>query len=218
LPPAQPFELADTAPYAPLTNMTPEQMMDRARQGRADYRGLQAQLVAAQINRGAALAQRWPTLNLSGNYGVDGVNQAQLYQTFAFLGSVRVNIFDGGRIHADVLQADAVIDQRKNEIADLERRIETDIRVALLDLNSAADQVTVAESNLDLANQTLTQARDRFAAGVNDSIEIVQAQDAVANAQENLISSRYAHNLAKVALARAVGTTETNLKQFMGAK
>ena len=74
----------------------------------------------------------------------------------------------------------------------------------------------MARDNLDVANQTLTQARDRFTAGVTDNIEVVQAQDAVANAQEALISSMYAHNLAKVTLARAVGMTDTNLKQFMG--
>ena len=74
----------------------------------------------------------------------------------------------------------------------------------------------MARDNLDVANQTLTQARDRFTAGVTDNIEVVQAQDAVANAQEALISSMYAHNLAKVALARAVGMTDNNLKQFMG--
>lgn len=218
LPPAQPFELADTAPYTPLEDLTPVQMLDRARQTRADYRSLQAQLESAKISRDAAVAQRYPTLNLNGNYGAAGVNQAQLHQTFGFAASVKVNVFDGGRIHADIAQADAQIEQRKNEIADLERTIDVDIRSALLDLRSAADQVAVAESNLGLANETLTQARDRFTAGVTDNIEVVQAQDSVAAAQENAIAARYAHNLAKVSLARSVGATEVNLKQFMGGK
>jgi outer membrane protein TolC len=187
MPASQAFELSDTAPYAPLEGLTPEQSVDRAHQSR-------------------------------GNYGVDGVNPGQLHGTFVFAGAVKFNIFDGGRIRADVVQNDAVIQQRKDEIADLERRIDVEVRSALLDLKSAADQVAVAQSNLDLANQTLTQARDRFAAGVTDNIEVVQAQDALANAQENLISSLYAHNLAKVALARAVGMTETNLKQYMGGR
>ena len=129
-----------------------------------------------------------------------------------------MNVFDGGRIRADIVQADATIQQRKDEMADLERRMDTDIRSALLDLQSAADQVAVAQDSLQLADQTLTQARDRFAAGVTDNIEVVQAQDSVAGAQENLIASLYAHNLAKVALARAIGMTETNLKQFIGGK
>jgi len=216
LPPAQDFELSDTAPYAPLEGLTAEQMLDRAHQSRGDYLSLKAQIQAAETTREAALAERYPKLALEGDYGASGVNTAQLHPTFAFVGSVKVNIFDGGRIHADVAQADVEIRQRKDELGSLERHIDVDIRSALLDLKSAADQVAVARDNLDLANQTLTQARDRFTAGVTDNIEVVQAQDSVANAQEALISSMYAHNLAKVTLARAVGMTETNLKQFMG--
>lgn len=216
LPPAQDFELSDAAPYAPLEALTPEQMLDRAHQSRGDYLSLKAQIQAAETARDAALAERYPKLALEGNYGASGVNTAQLNPTFAFVGSVKVNVFDGGRIHADVAQADIEIRQRKDELGSLDQHIDVDIRSALLDLKSAADQVAVARDNLDVANQTLTQARDRFIAGVTDNIEVVQAQDAVAGAQEALISSMYAHNLAKVALARAVGMTDTNLKQFMG--
>lgn len=218
LPARQAFELADTVPYAPLDALSAEQMLDQARQSRADYQSLKAQLQAAELTRQAALAERYPTLALNGDFGANGVNQAQLHNTFSFTGAVKVNIFDGGRIHADIAQTDAVIRQRKDEIASLEQNIDVDIRSALLDLKSAADQVAVARDNLDLANQTLTQGRDRFAAGVTDNIEVVQAQDSVANAQESLIASMYAHNLAKVALARAVGMTETNLKQYMGTQ
>lgn len=218
LPASQAFELADTAPYAPLEGLTPEESVERAHQSRADYQSATAQLRAAEISREAALAERYPTLSVNGNYGIDGINFAQSHGTFVFAGAAKFNIFDGGRIRADVAQSDAVIQQRKDEIADLERRIEVEVRSALLDLQSAADQVAVSESNLDLASQALTQARDRFAAGVTDNIEVVQAQDALANAQEAVISSRYAHNLSKVSLARAVGMTETNLKQYMGGK
>jgi outer membrane protein TolC len=214
--PGQAFDLADAAPYAPLEDQPPEQMLDRARQSRADYQSLRAQLQAAEITREASLAERYPTVSLNGDFGVNGINVGQLHNTFSFTGAVKVNVFDGGRIHADVAQSDAIIRQRKDEIADLERQIDLDIRSALLDLKSAADQVAVAQRNLDLANQTLTQARDRFAAGVTDNIEVVQAQDSVANTQEALIASMYEHNLAKVSLARAIGMTETNLKQFMG--
>jgi outer membrane protein TolC len=216
LPPSQDFELSDAAPYAPLEGLTPEQMLDRAHQSRGDYLSLKAQIQAAELAREAALAERYPKLALEGNYGATGVNPGQLHTDFEFVGSVKVNVFDGGRIHADMAQADVNIRQRQDELGSLDQHIEVDIRSALLDLKSAADQVAVARDNLDLANQALTQARDRFTAGVTDNIEVVQAQDAVANAQESLISSMYAHNLGKVALARAVGMTEMNLKQFMG--
>lgn len=218
LPGSQEIELSDAAPYSPLENLTPEQLSERARASRADYQSLKAQLEAAQLSRQAALAERYPVLALNGNYGYDGVSPAQSRGTFQLAGAVKFSVFDGGRIRADVLQADAAIQQRKDELADLERRMDTDIRSALLDLTSAADQVAVAQSNVELANQTLIQARDRFSAGVTDNIEVVQAQDSVAQAQDSLIASLYAHNLAKVSLARAMGMTETNLKQFIGGK
>jgi outer membrane protein TolC len=129
-----------------------------------------------------------------------------------------MDIFDGGKRKADVLSADTAIKQRREELANLQGQIDQEVRDALLDLKSAADQVAVAQDNIGLADETLTQARDRFAAGVTDNIEVVQAQDSVASAQQNLISAVYAHNLAKVALARAMGSTEANLKTFMGGK
>jgi outer membrane protein TolC len=129
-----------------------------------------------------------------------------------------MNIFDGGKRRADVLDASTTVKQRREDLANLQGQIDQEVRAALLDLKSAADQVAVAQDNVALANETLTQARDRFAAGVTDNIEVVQAQDSVASAQQNFISAVYAHNLAKVALARAMGATEANLKTFMGGK
>ncbi len=218
LPGSQAIELTDTAPFSPLANLTPEELNERARGSRADYQSLKIQLESARLSREAALGARYPVLALSGNFGYDGVAPAQARETWQFAGQVKVNVFDGGRIKADVLQSDAVIQQRKDEMADLERRIDTDIRSALLDLQSAADQVSVAQSNRQLADQTLVQARDRFAAGITDNIEVVQAQDALAGSEDNLIAALYAHNLAKVALARSIGMTEMNLKQFIGGK
>ncbi len=100
----------------------------------------------------------------------------------------------------------------------LSGQIDYQVRAAFLDIQSAADQVAVAKSNLDLANQTLEQARDRFSAGVTDNIEVVQAQQSVASANDNLISALFAHNLAKVALARALGAAEQGIQKFMEVK
>ena len=105
------------------------------------------------------------------------------------LGTITVPIFQGGRAHADVLEAEATLREAKARLEDLRGQIDNDVRTALLDLNAAADQVEVARSSVDLAEQTLTQAQDRFAAGVSDNLEVVQAQESVANAHEAYISS-----------------------------
>jgi outer membrane protein TolC len=129
-----------------------------------------------------------------------------------------MSIFDSGRIRADIEQADALLQQRKAEEADLRQRIDQDVRNALLDLQTAADQVEVARSSVELARETLTQAQDRFAAGVADNIEVLQAQNAVANAAETFISSVFAHNLAKVSLARSMGLADVGVRQYLGGK
>ena len=214
----QVFELSDSAPYVAMDAMTPEAATDRAYLARADYQSAQMQVRAAETARLASVAERYPTVQVDGNYGDLGKTVADSHGTFTVTGSVRFNIYDGGRIRADIDQVDAVIRQRKDELADLKSQIDFQVRTALFDLKTAADQVAVALDNLNLANQTLTQARDRFAAGVTDNIEVVQAQDSVASANQSLISAIYLHNVAKVALARAVGATEASLKQFMGGK
>jgi outer membrane protein TolC len=190
-------------------------MLKRAYENRSDYKGGLSQVHAAEIARQAAIAERYPTLGVDANYGDIGRNLGSSHGTFTVTGSLRFNVYDGGRIRADIQQADAIIQQRKNELADLQGQIDQQVRSALIDLNTARDQVVVARDNLNLANQTLEQARDRFAAGVADNIEVVQAQQSVANANQSLISAILLHNLAKVSLARAVGAAVTSLKQFM---
>ena len=93
--------------------------------------------------------------------------------------ALTIPLFQGGRIRGETRQADAVLAQRRAQLENLRGQIEQDVRSALLDLQSAADQVSVAQSTVDVAGETLRQARDRFAAGVSDTIEVVQAQEVV---------------------------------------
>ena len=218
LPSGQAFEISDKAPYKPLEGLGPNDALQRALSSRADYQSAQAQVRAAELAHRSVSDEWLPTATISANYDVVGPTFANSHGTFDLTGSIKMNIFDGGKRKADMLDADNTVRQKRQELANLQGQIDQDVRSALLDLNSAADQVAVAQSNVELANQTLTQARDRFAAGVTDNIEVVQAQESVSNAQQNLISSIYAHNLAKVALARALGATEANLKTFIGGK
>jgi outer membrane protein TolC len=175
----------------------------------------ESQVHAAEISKHAAELERMPTISVDADYGVIGVNPTNSHGTFALNGSVRMPIFNGRRVHGDIEQADAELQQRKAEYQDLRGRIDAEIRTAFLDLNSAAQQVTVADSNRTLAADTLQQSRDRFAAGVADTVEVVQAQESVAAAERDYISSLFAHNLAKASLARAMGQADQNIKQFL---
>jgi outer membrane protein TolC len=163
----------------------------------------------------AARAERYPSLTASGYFGDEGLRLlSNSHGVFQATGSVGFNIFDGGRIRSDVLNSDAELRNRRNEMENLRGQIDYDVRSALLDLKSASDQVDVARSNMDLANQSLKQSQDRFAAGVTNTVEVVQAQQAVADANENLISAQYQYNVAKVSLARALGIAEEGVRNY----
>jgi outer membrane protein TolC len=133
-------------------------------------------------------------------------------------GTLSIPIFQGGRVHSDVLNADASLRQAQAQLADLRGQIDQDVRTALLDLQSSADQVEVAQSSVNLAEDALMQSRDRFFAGVTDNLEVVQAQEAAATAHEQLISSLYQHNLAKVSFARAIGRAEEGVLEYLKGK
>jgi outer membrane protein TolC len=218
LPSGQKFTIADAEPYSSLAAMSPEQALQTAYEDRADFQSAKATVRAAEDSVGAARGERYPSVGVSADYGDIGTNPAQSNGTFTFQAFAKVNIFDGGRISGDIAQARAILKQRQDELADLGGQIDYQVRTALLDLQSTADQVAVARSNLDLANQTLTQAQDRFASGVTDTIEVVQAQGAVAVANDNLIAASYANNLSKVELARALGSTEQRIQKLMEEK
>jgi outer membrane protein TolC len=218
LPPGQDFNIAESVPFAPLTSLTQEQALSTALGQRYDYQSYKAQVRAAEEAVKAARAERYPTGNVSADYGDVGSSLSSSHGTFTFVASARFNIFDAGRISADVIQAKATLKQRQDELADLGGQIDYQVRTAFLDIRTAADQVAVAESSLDLANQTLDQARDRFSAGVTDNIEVVQAQESVATANDSLISALYSHNLAKVALARTLGAADQGIQRLVEVK
>jgi outer membrane protein TolC len=215
LPLGQEFNLTDKAPYDAFVPPSLEESLKRAYASRSDYQAALAQTRAAELSRRAATAEYYPTFDLEGDFGDIGVNPANSNGTFHVAGTITVPVFQGGKTHADVLQAEASLRQARQRLEDLRGQIDNDVRSALLDLNAAADQVEVARSSVDLAEQTLTQAQDRFAAGITDSLEVVEAQESVAGAHENYISSLYAHNLAKVELARSLGNAEQGVKQYL---
>ena len=218
LPIGQQFTLTDKMPFAPAPPITLEEALTRAYNSRGDYRGALAQERAAELARKAAASERLPTLDLNGDYGALGNQPGNAHGTFTATAALNFPIFQGGKVHGDILQADAALAQRRAQTADLRGRIEYEIRTAFLDLNAAAQQVQVAQSSVNLAEQQVTQSRDRFAAGVADTVEVIQAQEALATTNQNLINSVFQHNVAKLSLARALGVAEEASKEFLRSK
>jgi outer membrane protein TolC len=215
LAPGQEFVLTEKAPYQALTPQALEVYLQRAYSSRGDYQAAVAQVRGAELSKRAASAGRYPTLSVDANLGDIGVTPSQSNGTWQVTGGVNIPIFAGNRVHADVLEADSQLKQLRAQLGDLRGRIDYEVRTALLDLNAAAEQVEVARSSVELAEQALSQSQDRFSAGVADNLEVVQAQEAVAGAHESFIQSLYAHNLAKVELAYSIGDAEQGVRRYL---
>jgi outer membrane protein TolC len=218
LPLAQEYVLSDKVPYADLTPPDLTRAVDQALKTRSDFQSADAKVKAAEAAKRAVIAERYPSVALNADYGDQGPSLWNSHGTFTAGVSVNFPLWVGGRIRSDIEERDAQLQQRTAELADLRGRIEYDVRTALLDVETAADQLQTAGSSVDLARQALTQAQDRFSAGVADNIEVVQAQNAVAVATTTYIDNLYAHNVAKVSLARAMGMAEQGVKQYLGGK
>ncbi len=218
LPAGQQFNVTDLLPFTPLATAL-DDLLKQAYDHRADFRAAQATVRAAEYATEAARAEHyWPSVVVEGNYGDIGSTFANSHGTYSLVAGVRLPIYAGGRFRTDIDQAEAMLRNKKNALEDLRGRIDYEVRNALLDLQSAADQVAVARTNVDLATETLVQARDRFGAGVTDNIEVVQAQQLLAAANENYIGSLNAHNGAKIALATALGVAEEGVPQYLNLK
>lgn len=218
LPNGQEFQLMDSVPYAPLAEMSLDQALQQAYAARPDYLGAREQVHSAELTMQAAGAENYPTLSVYTDFGDAGSpNFGISHGVFTFQASLNIPIFQGTRVRADKLQTDSALRQRQAELEDLRGKIDDEVRTAFLNLKSSSDLVAVAMSNIDLANQTLKQAQDRFLSGVADNLEVVQAQESVASAEQSYIASVYSYNLAKVSLAQAIGVAEQSALQYLGA-
>src|SRR5580700_445095 len=218
LAPGQEFEFTDKSPYQPFEGITIDEALKRAYASRSDYQAAMTDVRAGEFSRKAAIAGYLPSLAFNTDVGGAGGHPSTATQVFDVRGTLSIPIFQGGSVHGDVLQADAKLEQSRERLDNLRGQIDSDVRTALLNLQSSADLVNVARSNIDLAEQTLAQSRDRFAAGVTDTVEVVQSQELVASAHEQYISSLYSFNFAKISLARALGVAEEGVKEFFKGK
>jgi len=218
MPVGQQFELTDAVPYAPLSALNLDEALAHAYQVRPEFLAAQSRVRSAELAVKAARGERLPTLEVNGQSGFIGPTPGSAENTFVVSAGMRIPIFQGGRAKADVDQAQSLLRQDKLELENLRSRVEYEIRSALLDVKSSDDQVAVAKQQIELAAEQLKEAQDRYKAGVSGSLEVVQAQEAVAGANENHIQALYQNNVAKLSLVRALGEAEQRTRAFLGGK
>jgi outer membrane protein TolC len=213
-------EVTLTEPLTPDTIPIPEPAgaVQEALKQRSDLAAAKAQVRAAERAVDAARAERLPTVSFSGDYGVLGPNPAQTHGAFTATGAVNFPVWTGNRTKADMQQAEAALHQRQAELADQQGRVEQEVRSALIELETATGQLQLAASNRDYAAETLRESRDRFNLGVTTTVEVVQAQEQVAGAEADYVSSLFALDLARLNLARAAGQAEMALPDLLKGK
>jgi len=216
LPVGQAFNLVDEIPYAPLPEITLEDALQRAYKARPDYQAALERVQAAEADLAAARGELLPSLRVNAEYGTIGLTATGALPTYAVSGAVNIPLFQGGRTQGHIAQADADLRDRRSQAEDLRSGIYYDVRTAFLDIEATREELEVATRTRELAAMQLTQARDRFAAGVASNIEVVQAQESVALAGEQYIASLYGFNVSKAALARAIGVAEEAVRNYLG--
>jgi len=213
--PATPLELAEPLNYRVLNPLEVETLAPAALLARADYLSLDSQRAGLVEQQRASRARFYPKLSVNGNFGEIGRSIGSVQRTGLLQGQIDFTLFDRDR-NGEAQELASRVKRIDDQIADLRRGIDEDIRDALLNLDSATEQVAVANEGQELARRELQLAQDRFQSGTANNVEVVTAQDELARAEENYILAVSSHADAKFALARALGDTETNITKFMG--
>ena len=218
LPLEQKFSLTDQAPFAPLDNLNADDAVKQALASRNDIKALQEQVTAAEHARKAATDERLPVISFSGDYGDIGVNVGNSHGTFDATGNLDVPVFEEAKLRGDARQSQSQLDQNRARLSDIQGQIGADVRDSILDIQSAAKQVEVARSNVELAKEALSEAQQRYQAGVSDNLAVSQALQSMAQADDQYVSSLYQHNVAKLSLARALGVADRKYQVYVGGK
>jgi outer membrane protein TolC len=214
LPPTDQYDTSDDVSLPDTPAIELDAALKQAFDQRPDLKAAQSQVRASELARSAARAELLPTVSVSADFGEIGVNPGQAFGTYTVAGSVKIPIWQGGRAKGDMQEADAALAQRRAELEDIKSLVESQVRKAYLDLEASVSQVEVAKKNVQVSREMLDLTKQRFGAGVVDSVEVVQSEQTVASAELDYINSEFSLNLAKLSMARAMGGAAENLLQF----
>jgi len=218
LPPTADYDVSDEFEYSAAPMLTVDEAVQQALANRSDLKAAETQLKAAEKTRAAARSERLPSISASADLGEIGPRFSQADHTYTVTGTVNIPIWQGGRVRGDIEQAQASLDQRRAEMADTRGRIESDVRNAYLDLQAAGSQFELSKNNQQVVRENLRLTEEKFEKGISDAVEVSQARQAVASADLDYITALFAHNLAKLSLARALGGTEGRLGAYLRAR
>ena len=208
LDPRQRLELADYLSFYETPQPDVDSSLEEGLSTRQEWKSLQSQIRAAEHDKKAVSESRLPSLKFVGNWAYTGASSTTGIPTYNYAADFTMPIFTSGRIHAEIVRADLDIQKLLRQQEDLRNQIALEVKTALINLDSARNEVQVANLGVQLSKEEVDQARDRFKAGVANNIEVIQAQDSLARANDNQIAALYSFNQARADLARAIGQME----------
>lgn len=218
LPLDQEFRLTDLAPYAALNNLDPQASVEEALKERKDLAASGEQVKAANAQKKSAWAYQLPVASFVGDFGDLGETFGHSHSSYAATGQVTVPILQIAKTRGQNEVASANYEQARARLSDQAQQVNQDVRDSVLDIQAAAKLVEATHSNVELANEALSEAQQRFKAGVSDNLPVSQAQAQTEQANDQYISALYQHNIAKLSLARALGAAQTKYKDYLGGK
>ena len=217
LPLDQKFNLSDKAPYAVLDHLDVEATIKQAHANRKDLAAVIEQTKAAEEQRKSATADRYPTIEVAADYGDIGVNVRHSHGTGDAQAMLSVPVFKEFALRGEAQVAQSQLETQKAQLSDMNAQVDADIRDALLDIEAAQKQVEVAQSSVELAKEVLSEAQQRYVSGVSDNLAVSQAEQSLAQANDQYVSSLYRDNVAKLSLARSLGAGQ-DYRKYLGGK
>ena len=218
LPLDQQFNLTDKVPFAAFDQVDPQVAFEQALKARKDLQASGEQVKAASAEKTSAWAYQLPVASFSGDFGALGTTPGHSHGTYTATGEIAAPILQIAKTKGQEEVASSQYEQARARLADQVQQVNQDVRDSLLDIQAAAKLVEATHSNVELANEALSEAQQRFHAGVSDNLPVSQAQSQTEQANDQYISALYQHNVAKLSLARALGVAQTNFKDYLGGK
>ena len=218
LPLDQEFRLTDLVPYAAFNDIDPQAAFDQALKTRKDLQASAEDVKTASAEKTSAWAYQLPVASFTGDFGDLGTTPGHSHGTYSATGQVTVPILQVAKTKGQEQVANAQYEQARAKLSDQIQQVNQDVRDNILDIQAAAKLVEATHSNVELAQEALSEAQQRFKAGVSDNLAVSQAQSQTEQANDQYISALYQHNVAKLSLARALGAAQTNYKDYLGGK
>jgi outer membrane protein len=208
LDPHQSVMLSDETSFFSMPQFGLEESIDSAIANRPEIKSLLAQETAARLQQKAAGEERLPKVVVDGNWGYQGTSLPASIPAYQFQVTVQVPLITSGRIHAETAKARIEMKKIDRQMEETKSRVALEVKSAVEQLNSARNEVQVANLGVKLAKDEVSDARERFQAGVANNIEVITAQDALSRANDNQIAALYRYNQSRADLAHATGQIE----------